>query len=919
MKMLYIQLLGMIFIISFIKVEAQITTAQSGNWSETSTWVGGNLPTSSNDIIIGAGHILTVNTTDAVCNSISFGDANAKIYLDTLSVLSVYGNINLVSTSHAAFSYWASGSKLKFAGVADQLLNGWTTSTTATATSLMEVVIDKDSGKVYTPGTDVKITIGTSLDIISGTFELGSTDDIQGRNLAWGATSPTITVYENGVFDMLGGASHIRRASNTGDDTKKIGKLTIAGDVYLATSSTIFLNFSDIDIEAGGRLFIPLNRGWTANKLNPGTVTVKKDGRIVNSLVTDVWYANTITPTQLILEEEGVFETTSSTTPFPINFFNNGTVLYSRNITESDQTITDMDYHRIVLSRSNTDSKKLWTLSDNRAVYDSLETNNSAQLILTASTPQTLTVKGTLRLTSGSVDNSNSNISLLMDSVSVISRATGIITNTPTYIYGNTIRYTSTNQVTTGAELPASIPNLVFLGSGGVILGSNTTVSENLTLSVGEFDNNGASDDKQLIIGNNANIRRATGTLTSTPLLSGIMNLEYISTVAHVTTGFEVTPDVTSLNNVTVTGNQGVTLGSDLHVNGNLTLTGSGIETDTFKIFLKSNGELNETGGKVNGSISAVRTAQTGVNQTFGNIGFEVNAAGNAPGVTSVERVTGFAFSGNGNETIKRYFIVTPQVNNSLNATIVFHYDTEDLNGINESKLVALRSTDNGVNWVDITGTVDLINNNITVTGINQMSWWTLANQDSIIPVELISFNAKSNNNEVQLEWITATETNNKGFEIERKNGEEWNSIAFIEGKGTTTENQQYRYVDNVNSAGKYSYRLKQIDYDGSFHYSNVVEVEAGFIPKVFVLEQNYPNPFNPMTTIEFTLAEDGKTELKVYNIIGKEITTLFKEEGKSGQIYKINFNADELPSGIYFAKLTQGSNQTVRKMVLIK
>jgi hypothetical protein len=375
------------------------------------------------------------------------------------------------------------------------------------------------------------------------------------------------------------------------------------------------------------------------------------------------------------------------------------------------------------------------------------------------------------------------------------------------------------------------------------------------------------------------------------------------------------------LNNLSLLGTQGITLDKNVTVSGDLLVSGSDLNTDTYMLTIGTNASLIEENGHfVLGNIQTTRNTVQSVNQTFGGIGCEINAAGGSPGVTTVKRVTGYAYTGNGNESIKRFFDISPAVNSGLNAVMKFHYLESELNGIPELKLVSMKTTDNGLNWLLTGGIPDTANNFVTISDIFSFSVWTLVDYDSLIPVELTSFTASTKMNEVKLEWTTATETNNKGFAIERRNElESFSQIAFVEGKGTTTEKQSYSYTDEVEAAGKYSYRLKQIDFDGSVTYSNLIEVEAGLMPRVFLLEQNYPNPFNPSTTIEFTLAEDGKTELKVFNVIGKEIKTLFKEEGKAGQLYKVNFNAAELPSGLYFAKLIQGSNQMIKKMILIK
>lgn len=198
------------------------------------------------------------------------------------------------------------------------------------------------------------------------------------------------------------------------------------------------------------------------------------------------------------------------------------------------------------------------------------------------------------------------------------------------------------------------------------------------------------------------------------------------------------------------------------------------------------------------------------------------------------------------------------------------------------------------------------------------------------VPVELLSFNAVFINNRVNLNWTTATEINNKGFEIQRlqnyPNGslqdritglQDWETIGFLEGKGTTPEVQDYQFTDIWLPAGEYSYRLKQIDFDGSFKFSNTVEVIVG-LPNEFTLEQNYPNPFNPSTTIKYSLKENAYVTLKIYDILGSEVQTLIDEVMPSGN-YSVNFNAGDLSSGTYFYIIQAGNFIQSRKMLLVK
>jgi len=192
----------------------------------------------------------------------------------------------------------------------------------------------------------------------------------------------------------------------------------------------------------------------------------------------------------------------------------------------------------------------------------------------------------------------------------------------------------------------------------------------------------------------------------------------------------------------------------------------------------------------------------------------------------------------------------------------------------------------------------------------------------TIVPVELTSFIAVLTGGIITLSWSTATETNNQGFQIERSNGGEFNSVGYVAGHGTTTETQNYIFTDRDVPVGSYSYRLKQVDFDGTFEYSDVVEAEVA-APVEFSLDQNYPNPFNPSTKITFRLAADSKVSLKVFDVLGQEVMTLINNDLAAGS-HQVDFDASSLNSGVYFYKIeataNNGTNFTdVKKMVLTK
>ncbi|MFH0736138.1 MAG: T9SS type A sorting domain-containing protein [bacterium] len=187
------------------------------------------------------------------------------------------------------------------------------------------------------------------------------------------------------------------------------------------------------------------------------------------------------------------------------------------------------------------------------------------------------------------------------------------------------------------------------------------------------------------------------------------------------------------------------------------------------------------------------------------------------------------------------------------------------------------------------------------------------------VPVELVSLAATSYNNSVSLTWKTATETNNQGFEIERKsNNQLWEKVGFVSGNGSSTEIRSYSFIDgNLSGLGVFSYRLKQIDNDGSFEYSSVINVTVG-TPANFELNQNYPNPFNPSTTINFTLPEASQIKLVVYNMLGQSVATLF-DGAKEAGYHSVVFNAAGLTSGIYFYQIQSDNFNSVKKMILAK
>jgi len=295
-----------------------------------------------------------------------------------------------------------------------------------------------------------------------------------------------------------------------------------------------------------------------------------------------------------------------------------------------------------------------------------------------------------------------------------------------------------------------------------------------------------------------------------------------------------------------------------------------------------------------------------------------------------------------------RFFLPENNFSGSLNAYCDFRYADLPFIGQKEWRLAYQPSYGNDIIIIwdfpsYITGVLhDIINGTfINVTMIDSGNYTVpdpyvfnrlrmLIDFNITTPVELISLSATLLNNNVKLNWTTATETNNSGFEIEKKElgvGSqklEWKTIGFVPGFGTTIEPKTYSFTDEHVSTGTYKYRLKQIDFDGSFEYSNEIEVVVDFTPKEFVLDQNYPNPFNPSTVISYRVPITSNVTLKVYDVLGNEVATLVNEEKQPG-VYQVEFNTSHpgevrnLKSGIYFYQLRAGSFAETKKMVILR
>ena len=531
---------------------AQIMSAASGSWTVGSTWVGGAVPDSADDVQIQSGHTVSVDDNFAVCNDLSFAADDALIDMNANSMLTVYGDVTIASTGHTAFSggWSATNAYIKFAGAEDQVLSGWSTS--GGSTSFRDVIIDKvGESKVTTDASGMRLGIQNSLEIINGTLELAAGDDIEGRWASSGNFTnnplPNVIIQSGGQFDVVdgSGAHHIR----SGVD-QPIGTWTVHGWARFRDASSFKINFTGIDIEDGGK--VVTSTGCAGGELEFGIVNVKSGGELENYTTSDIYGASVV----FTLNDGGIFDTKSSTTIFPASFTNDGTVRYSRD-GSSDQQIVDMDYKNLEVA-DDVDNVKIWDLAASRAVSGDLTVDADASFVITAGAAQTLTVDGAFDATGGSVDASDSDVT--------------------------------------------------------IVLGASATLAE-------------------------------------------------------------------------------------------------------------------AAGAPVLGRVRTTRDIAQGVNETFGGIGLELDAAGAAPGLTQVTRVSGVALSVDTYQSIERYFDIVPANNSGLDATVVFHYDESELNGISEISLDMFSTLDGGTTWSHLVGTRDETGNTVTGSGVDALGRLTLAGE----------------------------------------------------------------------------------------------------------------------------------------------------------------------------------------------
>ncbi|MDP3684504.1 MAG: T9SS type A sorting domain-containing protein, partial [Ignavibacteria bacterium] len=552
--------------------------------------------------------------------------------------------------------------------------------------------------------------------------------------------------------------------------------------------------------------------------------------------------------------------------------------------------------------------------------YTTLAFSTTAQtLALTGTGTGTLSNNETIDMSTGS-----NAAHVLQVAGSSISFGT-LITGT-----GSKVEYTST----TGGQTIRSLTynNLQLDNTSGTnTAGGNLTLNGTLTTTAGGVLNMGTNLLSVTAASNSGTIR--TQNTTSLPISTGET---WGGTVQYDASSGQ-TVVAGTYNNLNTSNSAGVSLGGGVTVSGTLTLTSGNLTTGAYTLTLGSTATLSEAAGHyVVGNLQTTQAVGSGASSNFGGIGVTLGAALEDLGNVTVTRISGSHVTLNSNTGINRIWKINPINALTVARDLTISWIADDDNSKVLISVQAWKSTDDFAsvdNTSTIGSTTDASSSRSVTASLPSLTGaattsFTVSQSNQPLPVELTSFNSSVNGKAVNLNWKTATEINNYGFEVERIRNEElgiknWEKVGFVTGAGNSNSPKEYSFTDKSVTSGKYLYRLKQLDNDGQYSYSKEVEADLG-TPTAFVLEQNYPNPFNPSTVIRYTLPFESNVKLIVYNLIGEVVKELVSETVSAGY-QEVSFDAGKLSSGIYFYTLHATSldgkqnYQSVKKMLLLK
>ncbi len=378
--------------------------------------------------------------------------------------------------------------------------------------------------------------------------------------------------------------------------------------------------------------------------------------------------------------------------------------------------------------------------------------------------------------------------------------------------------------------------------------------------------------------------------------------------------------------NMKVSGTGNKNMVGPTYLKNSLVFTNGMINTSLTKdtIFMDSTAALYEIqGSEVTGYVKYSKYLAKNNIYNFGSIGLTLQALGGTPGYTVIVRGTGdsaiqYGMTKQGVEQgTKRFFDVHPKNDEGLDATMSFYYRDCELNGIPAAELALFRSMDNGATWTYMGfANRDLTNNIVTLSGVNTFSRWTTGSSSQPLPVELTTFDVTKNGNDAQLQWQTASETNNNYFGIERSlQGKVWDSLGYVNGNGTTSDVHNYNYTDiNINLllAQVLYYRLKQVDINGNYVYSPVKELDLGTVNNASL--KAWYNAEEDRVYINYTTSAEESFTMRLTDIQGKVISSE-KAEAIAG-LTQTSINMFGLTKGMYLLNVTNAAGMQTRKIM---
>ncbi len=526
------------------------------------------------------------------------------------------------------------------------------------------------------------------------------------------------------------------------------------------------------------------------------------------------------------------------------------------------------------------------------------------------SIPSAMTVTGTIDLSA------NSTLSLYH---STLSHTYGTVSSSSTINYAQTGTYAL-------PSTPTTYQNVKITGGTKTFSSGTYTIAGNLTVDgVTDFDGAGSPFTTINLAGNFTLMNSTTFASATTNRFTLVCNGTTAQTLQGNGSAFH-------LFRITTNNTEGVTLstsgGSSNASLGNATsggvsLTNGNLKTNSNTITLVGAGVItsgNETAAKyIEGNVTLTRTIGTG-SSTSGNLGLSLAAGTDDLGDVTVTRVTGSSgiVTVSANSGIARKYTVTSTNPPSAGRDVTITWLSSDDNSKTLTAGVLYKSTNSGSTWSQV-ASGDYSTRSVVLSGQTSFGMYTVSDNSNPLPVELVSLTATAKGRGVELAWKTATEVNNAGFEIQRSEvGGQWSKVGFVEGNGTTNAPKSYSFVD-ASAKGTVSYRLKQIDRDGQFEYSSVVNATVAMTAADYELSQNFPNPFNPNTNITFAMKTSENVNVTVYNSLGQAVATLFNDLANANQVYTLSFDGKNLSSGTYFYALRSASRNEVRKMLLSK